>query len=545
MIGPAEQALTRARWQAVLFAPRPSRSALLELVPQAPLAPLRIGVHRNQPFEFVASAMPAFLAFAGWKGEIELGPYDDALSLLEVPQADVHVVWMDPERYSDPASYAAFLQERVAALRAATSAPIVVLGEAPAGIPGVVAGDLTGLQAELGDRWLDLRAMRVTGMKLSDAACVAIARKLAFELLPVALRPRLKAVVVDLDHTLYAGVLGEDGIDGVALTDAHAALQRDLVALRDQGIFLAICSRNEPADVEALLARRADFPLRPEHLSASSVSWRPKAEGLREIAAKLRIGLDALLFVDDNPGEIAAIAESAPGVHLLHAADADSTRRALARWPALHGYPRQAVDQLRAADLAANEEREKIAAEAADPAAYLASLQVRLTFALDPARHAQRLADMSVKTNQFNTASKRFSPAEVAARLADPRSRLVSIAMSDRLSDSGVIGFLAARSEGDRLVVEELCVSCRALGRQIEDLLVTEAIRGITAELPASEVVFEWAPAPRNEPARTWLARYAGEPPVDRGVVRRAWNARSASDEVEAMPVRITWEERP
>src|SRR5204863_8283441 len=137
------------------------------------------------------------------------------------------------------------------------------------GTAGARVADLRPIASKLGARFLDERAAKFSGTRLSDAACVQTARQLACHWAPASLQPRLKAVALDLDHTPYEGVLGEDGLD-VRLTPGHQALQRHLAGLRDQGIFLALVSRNEEADVRRLFESRTDFPLRWEHFSATA-----------------------------------------------------------------------------------------------------------------------------------------------------------------------------------------------------------------------------------------------------------------------------------
>ncbi len=553
--------LERAEWQATLFAEAPRRLELLRLAPSWPCAPFRLRVHRNQAFEFVASVLPPFLAFGGRRADVAYGDYDDSLALRVDGPADVELVWLDLGRYRErlgPAELAAWLGERLGELRRRSDAPVLV-ADAPAvdrvaaevnaevrrvagALPGVRVVPLSAILAELGAAALDRRAAKAAGMPLSDAACVLAARALGLVWLPAVLAPRLKAVVVDLDHTLYAGVLGEDGPAGVRLSPAHVELQRKLVALRDEGLFLAVASRNVPADVDALFAARPDLPLRPEHLSARSIAFREKATGIREIAAALRIAPDAMLLVDDNPGEIAAVAAELPGVRFLHAADPALAARALDAYPGLHGYPRGRDDALRVADLAAAARRAEAARSAASPEDYLRSLEVVLTFRTNEADHLGRMAELSNKTNQFNTALLRLSEAEVARRLADPLCRTVTVALRDRLSDSGIVAILFFRREGDVLSADEIVISCRALGRGIERAIVAEAVRTALRALPAAAVRFRFREGPRNEPARAFLADLTGRAPGPDGATI-AWDEARAARMLEELPVEMVHEE--
>jgi FkbH-like protein len=556
----AEAGLRRAEWQAVIFGPRPTRRELLSLSPTWPTRAVRLRVHRNHAFEPVVSVLTPYLAFAGLAADVAYSDYDDSLTFATSGDADVEIVWLDFGRYAAMSGdeLAAWVVGRLAALRALSPAPILLpdaaddtdvarafnaeVRERAAAVPGVYVCDQAAIRAELGAAYFDDRAATAVGTRLSNAACVRTARAVGASWVPGALLPRLKALVLDLDNTLYEGVLGEDGPDGVRLTPAHAALQRRAVELGEQGIFLAVCSRNERVDVEALFAARPDFPLRPEHLSVMEISWAPKSTALQRIADALRIGTDALLFVDDNPGELAAVATELPAVKTLFAGPrAEDALAALAWYPGLHRWRVDEADALRARDLAAAKARAETAAQATDPDAYLRSLGARLEFARDVRGELDRLASLSAKTNQFNLSLRRLSPSDVDRFMSAPDHGVVSIRLRDRLSDSGIIGAVFTRRDGDALHVEELCISCRALGRDLEDVMVGAAVQAATADAEAPRaVVFHPVEGPRNRPALDWLARFAeGAAPDDAGRVTVAWEAETFGRLAARAPVTL------
>jgi FkbH-like protein len=512
----AASALTRADWQTSLFGPL-SRANLARCTADWPLQPIRVRVHRNHGFEAVSAASSPFAAWNGLELAWTIGAYDDSLSLAASGDADVELVWFDTTRVDVEA---AWLADRLAALRASTDLPILVLAWplsamqraaiANADIPGLACVDLDPLAAALGAHWLDERALRLSGTRLSNPACLQIARALACQWLPaVAVAPR-KAVAVDLDGTLYRGVLAEDGPAGVELTPAHRELQATLVALRDAGVLLALVSRNERSDVEQLFAERADFPLHLEHFSALEVSWDDKPVALRRASETMRIGADAVVFVDDNPGELAAIAQALPALTVHARDDARETLAALDHVAGIFRFARQREDTLRAADLRAAALRREADQNALSPDDYLRSLDIRLDFAVDRREHLSRMAELSAKTNQFNLSLARMNQVELARTIDDPDGCVVTIALADRLSDSGIVGLVVGARHGDDLRVCEVCVSCRALGRRIEDTMLTQALRLMAQAWTPERVVFNVRKGPRNAPARDWLARYAG-----------------------------------
>jgi FkbH-like protein len=520
-------------------------------------APLHLVVHRNTPAEFLLGPLAVFAAYSQWSLQTVVGAYDDALLFQDVPSGDVDLIWLDFERYlqrTGPGEVAAWVAERVAELRSRSHAPILVAGAEPPLSEGFDLQLKEGLRSladvrvvprlplatELGEAYFDGRFRTEGGTDKSDAAFVGMARELGLVWIPAALRPRLKVVAVDLDHTLYDGVLGEDGPSGLRLTSAHADVQRRLVALQEEGFLLAVVSRNESVDAEALFEARTDFPLRREHVSCFEIGWGSKAAALTRVADQCRVGLDAILFLDDNPGELASVASAHPEVRLLHAGNPEQTLRALRWYPGLARWSEGGADSLRSRDLMASEVRSAQVGQSPDPLAYLRTLQVHLRFVRRSGKDIPRLVELSGKTNQFNLALRRFSEAEIRGRASDPHATWVSGALSDRLSDSGIVLALVAIFEADRLIVEDLCISCRALGRGIEDRIIGEALNGLLAGTPIRRILFRHATGPRNGPARAWLSHLAGSSLAEEGTVEMERSSLAPQGQ-EAFPVTIEW----
>jgi FkbH-like protein len=373
--------------------------------------------------------------------------------------------------------------------------------------------------------FLSERTARLTGTRLSDSALVLIARELACRWIPFAKRVGRKAIVVDLDNTLYRGVLGEQGPAGIELTSAHRALQRVLLQFKEQGYFLAVASRNQEQDVRCMFKKRGDFPLRWEDFSAHAVSWDNKDDSQSQIADQLRIGIDGLVFVDDNAGELAVVGASLPGVGLVHASeDPHLTARVLQYFPGLWRPRLLKEDQLRVGDLAANSERARIAGRHVDPKNYLHSLQAVLDVYINHRNHLSRMVELSQKTNQFNLNLSRLDALELSKRLEDPRSCVVTFGLRDRLSDSGLIGLVVLQRTAGSTIIEEMAISCRALGRGLEDLMIAAALEGaLGEEVGRSNLIFQHREGPRNQPARSWLLRHSGGTLTDEGRQKVVW----------------------
>jgi len=514
-------------WQATLFAPELNRLAVMRLgVPTPTGAVLR--VVRNHAFETLAPILAPLLSFAGYPMAPVLGEYDDSVNLPDDAYAAA-LVWLDFTRYGrlSDEELAQWFLGRLDALRAHAGGPLVVanspdVGDRAARInaalqdwasrtPAAAILRLDKIAQDLGPRAFAEDRAAVTGTRYADPLNLEAARTLAFEVLAPACAAPIKALAVDLDNTLYAGVLGEDGPDGVRLTEGHARLQREIARLAGLGVLVSIVSKNEAADVQALFAAREDFPLRPDQVASWQVSWGEKSDGVRAAAAQFNIAPDSFLLIDDNVGELFQVSSRHPGLRLLHAGgEAEATVRALRRYP---GLPQEGQSFAgRAADLAANAERAALADAAVDEEAYLAALQAELTFALNPVEDRGRLTELSRKTNQFNVSLRRLDEVEVDRYLTAPDRCVVHVKLADRLADSGSVAALFGRREDSAFVVEELCISCRALGRKLEDIMIVEAVRAGMDRLGASRAAFDYQLGPRNQPALEWLATFLGRP---------------------------------
>jgi FkbH-like protein len=551
-------AASRLAWQKTLFAPKLNSFEILRLRAETPDGAAPLQVCRNHAFETGATALPAFLAFAGLALRPELGDYDDSLSFAaasnEAAAAAAHLIWLDFDRYAQlgELELVDWLVGRLDALRRRSDAPIIVANAPGAGpreaainrglkawsttSAGTAILPIDAIAREAAGAFLDASRAALTGTRYGVAAQLEAARSLAFDLLPRFLGAPVKALAVDLDNTLYNGVLGEEGPAALGLTPSHAKLQAWLAEWAGSGGLVSAVSRNIPADVEALFAERADFPLRPEHVAHWGVGWGDKSQAVLDAAQAFRIAPDAVLFMDDNLGELIEASRAAPGLRLIYAGvGPEETLRVLERYPGLRAHG--AAFAGRAADLKVASTRAALATQAVDLDAYMSELGATLSFRLDPREDRARLAELSMKTNQFNLALKRFSEVEVDRYLKAKDRCVVHVRLADRLSDSGSVASLFVRRDADDVVVDELCISCRALGRKLEDLIVAEALRQAIARLGGRGVAFDFAKGPRNAPARDWLSAFAGRPlPSDAGRLRL-----EQSPAPPDLPVTLVW----
>ncbi len=493
-----------------------------QLRPIWPLRALKIRAHRNHSFEHVASAMAGWAAYAGLCYEWSEAPYDDSLSMaLGESNADLEMVWYDvsPLRSQPDIPLLGWLCSRVKVLRGVSTSPILVvilglnedeeaeLSNGLVGIPGVRLAPVAKTLGTLATPF-DPRLLKISGSRLSEAANILLAKHLGCRWVPAQLYPRIKAVIVDLDQTLYSGVLGEDGLN-VELTPAHASLQAALVALKQSGVFLGVVSKNVRADVEELFQKRQDFPLRLEDFSAIEIGWGSKAEAILRASRTLKIDPTAVLFVDDNPGELIEVAERLAGVCLIHASpDVARTVNELDFFPGLWAWNISSTDALRIADLNAETARKSIQLTSADKAAYLRELAPQIDVWPNSTKLLPRLHELSQKTNQFNLALARLDELRVNDFACSSGCFAVGVGLRDRLSDSGVVAAMFGRIHDGEVIVEEWVISCRALGRELEGLMAKVALTSVAPE--ATSASFIYSKGQRNMPAMEWLAKASG-----------------------------------
>jgi len=382
--------------------------------------------------------------------------------------------------------------------------------------------DVDQVIAELGaSKAWDPRMAVLAGCPLSTAALRHLADHLTRTIAALML-PAAKVVVLDLDNTLWGGIVGEDGPGGIAigptgLGAAFAAFQDALLALRAQGVLLAIASKNNEADAFEVFDNHPGMRLRREHLAAHRISWQSKSESLRELAAELSLGVDSFVFVDDSPTECAEVRGVLPEVTVVQLPAEPARYVEVLR--AVRQLDRMTLtdeDRMRAAAYAAEKLRTaaRSAAEA-DPDALRAHLR-----SLGLVVHVRRIGDADVaraaqltqKTNQFNLSTIRRSEAEVEALRRDPAWRLYALDVTDRFGDYGTTGLVFAHRVDDATWdLDTVLLSCRVLGRGVESAL----LRVVTAELieaGAQRLTGRLIPTKKNAPVRDFLPRHGFVP---------------------------------
>lgn len=288
-----------------------------------------------------------------------------------------------------------------------------------------------------------------------------------------------KVLAVDADNTLWGGVLGEEGPDGITVGDsfpgnAYRALQQGLVYQAANGALVVLVSKNNDVDVDEVFARRAqDLVLRPQDVAARRVDWNSKADNLRSIAAELNLGLDSFLFIDDSDVELEEVRQRQPEVRTVKVTDEPAEIAQLTAALTEFRFARvTAEDRSRTAMVQRESQRDQAAAAAPSHADFLASLGLSVRVFAPTGAQLGRVTQLINKTNQFNLTTIRRDEAEVTKLAASAHHRLYAAEVSDRFGDYGLVAVAVVASGAESWEVDTLLMSCRVLRRGLEDAIL-------------------------------------------------------------------------
>lgn len=350
-------------------------------------------------------------------------------------------------------------------------------------LPAVYFNDLDTLTEEIGRlHMFDFRLWQISRFPFSVSGAQAVTRRLFCY--PVLLKQsEIKCIALDADNTIWGGIVGEDGPDGIALGpdypgSVYIAFQRRLLEFQQRGFLLALCSKNNPQDVMEILTDHPHQVLREEHFASLHVNWQPKPDNLRNIARDLNIGLESFVFVDDSPHECLAVRRQLPQVTVV------KTPEQLAYLPfCLDTVPLLEIirltdeDRQRTVLYAQERQRRQLAATSQTLDDYLTSLQMVMTIGLDDSRHIARIAQLTQKTNQFNLTTRRYTEDEVQQFIRRPDWLVAQFSLTDIFGDSGLVGLAFFRGLTTKIAeVDTFLMSCRVIGRQAETAFLNKLL---------------------------------------------------------------------
>lgn len=332
-----------------------------------------------------------------------------------------------------------------------------------------------------------------------------------------------KCLVLDLDNTVWGGVIGDDGLGGIVLGqgsaagEAYAGFQRYCGLLGARGVILAVCSKNDEANAFEAFDKHPEMVLRRDQIAAFVANWRDKAANLRDIAAVLNIGLDSLVFVDDNPAERAIVRQELPMVAVPELPeDVAGYAARLAEAGYFEAAAFTADDAQRGRQYALNAERQRASqTSATDMDGFLRGLEMVMDAGPIAPVDLARVTQLTNKTNQFNLTTRRYTEAEIGQVMEDPASVTLRVRLADRFGDNGLIAVVMARPAGNapagELAIDTWLMSCRVLGRGVERAMLQSLVRAASAR-GATALIGVYKPTAKNGMVSDHYAKLGFEP---------------------------------
>ncbi|WP_405164784.1 HAD-IIIC family phosphatase [Nocardia sp. NBC_01499] len=498
------------------------------------LRPLRVAIAATFTAEYVAPMLRVELLHSGIEPQIQVSGFDQLLAQLSDPDSDLsrfdpdvtlcllHDHALLPQRW-DPAELSvlaeqitdrsALLEQAVAGF-AVRSASAVVLHTVPLSRPAQRTVIGFAGRAELGRRWRELngrllglaerhpsvyvldfeallsdhpgpvrddRLYHFAGMAWTPAVELAYAREAAAFCRATAGLAK-KLLVVDLDNTLWGGVLGDDGPEGIQIGgrypgNCYTHLQQSLAALRSQGVLLAVCSKNEQTAVDDVFATHPELVLRSDDFVARIANWGRKDHNIRQIVQTLNIGLDSVVFADDSPFECDLVREQIPEIDVVHL-DGDPARycSALLEPQFFGALATVATDRDRTSLYRSRAGREEFAASFASAEDYLAGLDLRVRVAPADEFSLPRLIQLGLRTNQFNLNPRAHTEHRTREMASAAAYLVLGFEVEDRFGREGLVGAVWVAKGPEHWLIENFVMSCRVFSRGIEYAVLADLI---------------------------------------------------------------------
>lgn len=337
--------------------------------------------------------------------------------------------------------------------------------------------------------------------------------------------PRAKVIVVDADNTLWGGVIGEDGISGIALGReypgrAYVDFQKKLLSLQQRGFILALCSKNNPEDVNEVFLNHPQQLLKSEHFAAQRVNWLPKPDNLISLSQELNLGLDSFIFVDDSDYECSAVRHALREVEVVQVptrpTEIPACLDTLARLEIVSLTPEDLEKTaMYAQERSRKSQLEKLAETGGSIDDYLRSLDMEMTIGIDDTSLVARLAQLSQKTNQFNLTTRRYSEDDISGMIGSDSFSVYHFSLADNFGSSGIVGLAIVERHSNRDArLDTFLMSCRVIGRLAETAFLDSIVRDLKSK-GVVEITADYIPTRKNVLVENFLPEHGFSPAAD------------------------------
>jgi FkbH-like protein len=369
--------------------------------------------------------------------------------------------------------------------------------------PRIQVLDLDGLVAYAGfQNALSPQMMSMARIPFSEMFLKLLARRIVSHVAATQGLSR-KCLVLDCDNTLWGGIVGEDSLDGIQIGRdwpgrEYLEFQKAILELYEQGVILAINSKNNPADVMQILNEHPQMLLREKHFASIVANWDPKPQNMQRIAEQINIGLDSMVFIDDNPVERQLIRQMLPQVETLEMpADPSLFARTLRETGLFARAYLTEEDKNRGQIYAAQRQREQFQKSCATLDDFLKSLEMVVSIRPAGKDDIKRAAQLTQRTNQFNLTTRRYTEADIAGMSQSRDWRIYVLGLKDKFGDNGTVGLAMVKTGPKEWYVDTFLMSCRIIGRQVEDAMVDRICRD-AIEAGCADISAEYIPSAKN-----------------------------------------------
>ena len=350
----------------------------------------------------------------------------------------------------------------------------------------------------------DVERSEFFGTKTSMYGQDLQAKLLGLKVFPSLFNQKIKSIIFDLDDTLYTGVVGEDGIEKIFLDINQKKAEKIYSLYHKKGTMLSICSKNNENDMKQvfkkkILNKKLFFPIK--------ANWMVKSKNINEIQKLLKISFNNILFIDNNIGEVIEVKKKIPDINVFWSHNSKSFFNCLKYYPNLTDYfnsNSNEVDNKRVKDLKASVEREKLISNSKNND-HLAMLKMKVEYRLKNKKEFDRIFSLTNKVNQFIFTYKRFTKSQVREYFKNPNKFVFTISLKDKFSDSGNIGVIFFSKVNDVIHLDELCISCRALGRNLENFFVFYPLKILSKKIKFNKLLINFINGPKNNPAKNYF----------------------------------------
>jgi FkbH-like protein len=365
--------------------------------------------------------------------------------------------------------------------------------------------DFDRLVGEVGlDNTLDLRYWFIYKSPLKTDFLQLWAAQLAQGVASIKGRTK-KVLVLDCDNTLWGGILGEDGFNGIKL-DAHEypgnvyhTFQKQILELQRTGVLLALCSKNNESDVMTVLDTHPDCLIHQEHLASWQINWENKVDNLKSLAQRLNIGLDSFVFIDDNPVECEMVRNALPIVDVLQIpSKLYELPKLLQKYRGFNQLVNTSEDSYRTSLYQTERLRKTEADQYLDIDSFLASLQLVAEIGEALPNELDRVTQLTQKTNQFNLTTRRYSQGEIERLYSSKEHLILIMKVADKYGDYGLTGLAILVKNGDECHIDTFLMSCRILGRKLEDVFLKEMLQTVTDKWGNLHITAEYVKTQKN-----------------------------------------------